>query len=97
MNQSVAPNAISWGANTSKREADQTMYRAMAFDVQRMRTAKDRKAIRVLSFPGPTWLWEQGLEEAFPTARFEFVGIEQDSRVWKKLKKMASGLSGNFS
>lgn len=96
MKQSVSPNNISWGANTSKREADQTMYRAMAFDIQRMRPASARKTIRVLSFPGPTWLWEQGLEEAFPSARFEFVGVEQDPRVWKRLAKMAAGLPGNY-
>lgn len=97
MNTSISPNDISWEGNSAKRTADQTMYRAMAFDVQRMRAPGSSDGIRVLSFPGPTWLWEQGLAEAFPSARFAFYGIEQDEVVWHKLAQMAALLSGDYN
>ena len=94
MDQSIAPNDISWVGNTAKRVADQTMYRAMAFDIQRMRKPRSRKDIRVLSFPGPTWMWEQGLADAFPTSHFAFLGVEQDKQVWRKLASRP--MPGNY-
>ncbi len=95
-NQSVDPNEIAWNANTAKREADHTIYRAMAYDIscQRRRTGK---RLRVLSFPAKTWAWELGLAECYPDIPMEFLGLEQDASVYKQTKKFAAGFPRSFS
>ena len=69
------------------------MFRAISYDIMQMR---DRQPIRVLSFPGPMWGWEQGLLGAFPAAKFKIVGLERDSRIHEKLVKAAVGLPGKL-
>lgn len=73
------------------------MYRALAFDIQRMRAPGKRSRIRVLSFPGPAWRWESGLSEAFPSVDFSFTGIEQDTGVWRQLRKCTSVMPRHYA
>lgn len=92
----IEPSAISWDTNVSKREADMTMYRAMAFDLLQTQ-ANGKKRLKILSFPAQTWRWEIGLQETFPKLPMEFVGIERDAAVHFDMCKFATVLPGNFS
>lgn len=94
---SVAPSKIDWGCNTAKREADITLFRAIAYDLLLLSASRGEKAaINVLSFPGPDWFWEKGLCDAFQRRRFRFTGIERDVEVWKKLKRGAAADPAKF-
>jgi hypothetical protein len=88
MHDSIDPDRIDWGCNTGKREADITMYRAMAYDLLMIGASK--KHISVLSFPGPDWLWEKGLCDAFNRRSFKFTGIEREPKIWRKLEQGAA-------
>jgi hypothetical protein len=49
-----------------------------------------KKRIRVLSTPAAGWLWEIGMTDMFPAARFDFVGIERDARVHDATRRNAA-------
>lgn len=94
--QSMNPDEILWNGNNAKRAADDTMYRAMAFDLMAL-ARNPRQRLRVLSFPAQTWAWEQRLEENFPQIPMEFLGLERDAAVFKKTKKFAAGFSKRYA
>lgn len=94
--QSVNPVDILWSGNSAKRAADDTMYRAMAFDLLNLQRGGKRR-LRVLSFPAQTWAWEQRLEETFPQLQMEFIGLERDVSVFRKTKKFAAGFSKRYA
>jgi hypothetical protein len=95
-NQSIDPKTIAWNANTAKREADRTIYRAMAYDLAQQ-SRKSGKRLRALTFPAKTWAWELGLTECYPDIRLEFVGLEQDPTIYKATKRFASGFPKTFA
>ena len=97
MNQSVDPHDIPWKDNDSKRLSDQAAYSNMASDLFRQAEKRGKKPLRVLSFPGAKWLWEQALEESFRKLKFRFTGLERDERVWRKASKMADVLPSRFN
>lgn len=83
--QSVDPASVSWEHNETKRASDQTVFRAMAYDLQeKTRRFSERTAVKVLSFPGATFLWEQALAETFYRYKFKFTGLERDKTVHLK-------------
>lgn len=86
---------MNWRANTAKRQADLTMYQAMAFHLLQQKGTSEKRRT-VLSFPGPTWAWEQGLADAFAGLKFDFTGLERDTKVHAKLAKACDYLGANY-
>ena len=93
--QSIDPKNITWNANTAKREADRTIYRAMAYDLTQQ-SRRSGKRLRALTFPAKTWAWELGLAECYPDILMEFVGLEQDPAIYRATKRFAAGLPKTF-
>ena len=92
---SIKADEIDWWQTDGKRRADHEVHRAMAYDIMNM--AQTRGNIRVLSFPGPTWLWEQSTQDMFPQFDLRFHGLERDADIHKKLQRRMLGFPATYS
>ena len=92
--QSIHPGKISWAGNAAKREADITLYRAMAYDL--LKQASLGRPLRILSFPAQTWAWELGLKDFYASTPMEFIGLERDPTLHRKAKRFAAGFPKAF-
>lgn len=88
------PSNISWNGNTAKHEANSFMYRSMTYDLMQMKPSGKR--LRVLSLPGPTAIWELGLEVTFPMLDFSFTGLERDEKVHARLARQLAGMPSHY-
>ena len=91
----VDPASVRWDQNSTKRDSDLTVFRAMAFDI--LHQTKSRKGpLRVLSFPGDRWLWEQNLDSTFDEHKFKFTGLERNTVVHRRSAKLCGGLPARY-
>lgn len=89
------PNAQRWDANREKREADAALFKMICFDLLQQ-AGLVLKFVDALTLPASTWKWERSLAEAFPNLYFDFMGVEKDEKVYRKMSVNSSRYGSNF-
>lgn len=75
---------MQWTNRISKRFIDAEAFHCL-FDC-----GLPKKRCKVLSLPAKDWFWERDFVATFPSANFEFVGLERDARIFRGMQKNAA-------
>lgn len=81
---STDPTLINWERRQSKRAQDATLGALLA---PFLLTKEEGAAVRMLSLPAAHWAFEQFLLATYPELRWEFVGLEEDYTVWRRMQR----------
>jgi hypothetical protein len=71
---------LNWLTRMAKREADSLVFRCLAS------WALTEGKKRILTLPGAEWLWEREFLQYYPDYPIEFLGLESNSRIAKRMR-----------